>query len=420
MVEDQPYIRRITIYTDCGKTIADDTKVWAYIRSTEDSQSLQKDLDSLTTWSNKWLLHFNPDNCKIMHIGYKFDTKYYMLDDTRKVELQNTSVEKDLGVLTTDSLKPSLQCQKSAAKARSVLGIVRRNFRKLNINGFLLIYKSYIRPHLEYRVQAWSPYHQKDIQCLESVQRAATKLVPSLKKLSYEDRLKNLRLTTLYQRRIRGDLIETYKILTRKINVPSDNFFRLHTGSHNTRGHSLKLSVQRSRLDLRKNFFSLRVVRIWNSLPQDVVNSTSVMMFKRGLDKHCMEWIWALKASPTKLIIVKVKVKDPVCQAHMLCSVWVKWWTIYILSSAYRTAGLIFRFFMLSGLNDTFWGKEVRIIRNVIWGNMPPKWKCNQLHFTQLLPVRFSVTITVSDCPYRIFCCHSNRIVQSWMSRIES
>ena len=99
-------------------------------------------------------------------------------------------------------------------------------------------------------------------------------------------------------------------VLTGKINVPSDNFFHLHTGSDNTRGHSLKLSVQRSRLDLRKNFFNLRVVRIWNSLPQDVVNSTSVTMFKRRLDKHCMEWIWALKASHTKLIIIKVNVKE--------------------------------------------------------------------------------------------------------------
>jgi len=194
-------------------------------------------------------------------------------------------------VFTTDSLKPSLQCQKAAAKARSVLGMVRRNFRKLNANGFFLVYKSYVRPHPEYCVQAWSPYHQKDIQCLESVQRAATKLVPSLRKLSYEDRLNRLGLTTLYQRRIRGDLIEIYKILTRKVNVASDNFFCLHTNSHNTRGHSLKLSVQRSRLDVRKNFFSLRVVRIWNTLPQDVVDSTSVTVFKRRLDKCRTDWI---------------------------------------------------------------------------------------------------------------------------------
>ena len=106
-------------------------------------------------------------------------------------------MEKDIGVfVTSDSLKSSLQCQKAAATARSVLGMVRRNFRKLNANGFLLVYKSYIRPRLEYCVQAWSAYHQKDKQCLESVQRAATKLVPSLRKLSYEDRLNRLGLTT--------------------------------------------------------------------------------------------------------------------------------------------------------------------------------------------------------------------------------
>ena len=62
-------------------------------------------------------------------------------------------------------------------------------------------------------------------------------------------------MTTLYQRRIRGDLIETYKVLTGKVNVASDNFFSLHTGSYNTRGHSLKFLVQRPRFDLRKNFF---------------------------------------------------------------------------------------------------------------------------------------------------------------------
>jgi len=273
------------------RMFADDMKLWANIRTVEESLTLQMDLDSLSAWTNDWLLRFNPQKCKVMHIGHNIDTKYYMIDETGKVELQSVSVEKDLGVFTTDSLKPSLQCQKSAAKARSVLALVRRNFRRLNVEGFLLIYKSYIRPHLEYCVQAWSPFLQKDIQCLESVQRAATKLVPSLKKLSYEERLKRLGITTLYQRRIRGDLIETYKILTGKVNVTSDNFFSLYTASYNTRGHSLKLSVQRPRLDLRKYFFSNRVVNVWNSLPQNVVDSTTVNMFKRRLDKYCMEWI---------------------------------------------------------------------------------------------------------------------------------
>ena len=128
------------------------------------------------------------------------------------------------------------------------------------------------------------PYLQKDIQCLESVQRAATRLISGFKELSYEQRLRSTGLTTLELRRQRGDLIECYKILTGKENIDSHQFFHLSDNSHGLRGHSLKLSVNRSRLDLRKNFFSQRVASSWNSLPQHVVDATSVNTFKNRLD----------------------------------------------------------------------------------------------------------------------------------------
>jgi len=109
-----------------------------------------------------------------------------------------------------------MQCVRAAAKARSVMGMVRRNFRRLDKEDFLLIYKTYIWPRMEYCVQAWSPYLKKDIECLEKVQRSATKMVHGLCHLSYEQRLQHLELTTLKERRIRGDLIETFKIMTGK------------------------------------------------------------------------------------------------------------------------------------------------------------------------------------------------------------
>jgi len=95
-----------------------------------------------------------------------------------------------------------------------------------------------------------------DIQCLEQVQRAATKLVPGLKKLDYGERLKHLGLTTLEVSRKKGELIEAYKILTGKENVASNKFFEISGNTHNLRGHSMKLCVRRSKLDVRKHFFS--------------------------------------------------------------------------------------------------------------------------------------------------------------------
>jgi len=109
-----------------------------------------------------------------------------------------------------------MQCVRAAAKARSVMGMVRRNFRRLDKEDFLLIYKTYIWPCMEYCVQAWSPYLKKDIECLEKVQRSATKMVHGLRHLSYEQRLRHLELTTLRERRIRGDLNETVKIMIGK------------------------------------------------------------------------------------------------------------------------------------------------------------------------------------------------------------
>jgi len=270
------------------RMFADDTKLWTCIRSEADSVSLQKDLDRLVEWSNEWQLGFNPKKCKVMHIGQPLQnvTKYFMSDDSSKVEVLSVDMEKDLGVYFTKDLKPSIQCIKSAARARSILGLVRRHFRRLDIDDFLIIYKTYVRPHLENCIQVWSPHLQKDVQCLESVQRAATKLVPCLRNLSYEKRLQALRLTTLYDRRVRGDLIETYKILSGFEKVSCHHFFQLQSSGYHTRGHSMKLQVQRSRLDTRKYFFSQRVVQHWNSLPQSVVDATSVTSFKRRLDNY--------------------------------------------------------------------------------------------------------------------------------------
>ena len=114
-------------------------------------------------------------------------------------------------------------------------------------------------------------------------------MVYGYQKVSYEERLRRLGLTTLQQRRLRGDLIETYKIITGKENVDPTFFFTLHSGNYNTRGHPYKLEIKRSRLELRRNFYSQRfhLFHHWNSLPEHVVMADTVNTFKNRLDK---EW----------------------------------------------------------------------------------------------------------------------------------
>ena len=149
------------------------------------------------------------------------------------MKIEQTSMENDLGIYITSDLKPSIQCVKAARKARSVLAMVRRNFKRLDADNLLLIYKTYVRPHMEYCIQAWSPHLVKDIQVLESVQRIATRMVSKLKKLPYESRLHRLGLTTLERRRIRGDLIETFKILTGIEKVDMEHFFEFSDTGYN-------------------------------------------------------------------------------------------------------------------------------------------------------------------------------------------
>jgi len=121
----------------------------------------------------------------------------------------------------------------------TVLGMVKRNFRRLYEEDFLIIYKTYVRPHLEYCIQVWSPHLATDILCLEKIQCAATKIVPGLKKLAYGDRLKRLGLTTVETWRKRGDLMPSHirayvpkfvsiGLFCRPLAAKNSNFCRQH------------------------------------------------------------------------------------------------------------------------------------------------------------------------------------------------
>lgn len=261
---------------------ADDTKISRKISVENDSVLLQQDLDSLMNWSKQCHLDFNVDKCKIMRIKHGYQTEYEL--DGNKI--QETGEERDLEVFVTNDLKPSVQCAKAAAKGMQVLGVIKRNFVLTDEEDFRLLFNGFVRPHLEYCVPVWSPYLRKDIECLEKVQRRATKLVKGLQYKSYEERLRLLGITSLEKRRIRGDLIQVFRIVKGFDKVDLESFFELDNGGgHGLRGHQWKLKVKRSRLQLRGGFFSQRVINTWNRMPEGVVEAPSVNSFKIRLDE---------------------------------------------------------------------------------------------------------------------------------------
>ena len=228
-------------------------------------------------------MSFNVNKCKIMHFGYGNAKQEYNLDGTVPVE---TEEEKDLGVLIDNDLKFSRHVRGIVARANRMIGLMKISFENFDKDMFGPIYNTLIRPLLEYCVHAWSPYLVKDIQLLENVQRRATKLVREVRNMEYEDRLKELKIPKLIDRRIRGDMILTYRLLKGEEGIDHETFFSLDKSRYNLRGHSKKIFKTRAHLNIRRNFFSWRVVDKWNSLTEEEVSAQSTASFKNKYDKQ--------------------------------------------------------------------------------------------------------------------------------------
>ena len=169
-----------------------------------------------------------------------------------------------------------MQCDKASAKAMQSLGLIKRAFTHWTKESFLILYKTYIRPHLEYCVSIWNPHLARNIDKLERTQQRATKLVPELAHLPYEARSQHINLYSLYCWRQRGDLIEVYKLINHLNKISPDPFFTFVNST--TRGHDYRIFKEHCRTTARLKFFTNRIVNQWNSLPQYVTASASLLL----------------------------------------------------------------------------------------------------------------------------------------------
>ena len=258
---------------------ADDTKVFRKIESDADRQQLQDDLNKLNEWSEKWQMLFSYGKCKCLHTGHGNEDAQYTMGDT---VLNTTVKEKDLGLTISADMKVSEQCAIAAAKGNQILGLIRRNIVYKEKELIIPLFKTIVRPHLEYCIQAWRPYRKKDIDILERVQRRATKMIQKLRNISYKMRLRECGLTTLETRRLRGDQIKVFKILN-GLKILTEIFLFSVKEERRTRGHGITVVKKQCRLDIRKFSFSQRTVNEWNRLSADCVGASSVNMFKHNI-----------------------------------------------------------------------------------------------------------------------------------------
>ena len=264
------------------KLLSFDTKIY---NLSINNAILQKDLILLNHWTKQWQLNFNIKKCKVIHYGKRNPEKEYFLDENKQLKISIAEEERDLGISFDKDFNFEKHVQKAVAKANSILGIIKRSFISHEKETILTLYKSLVRPHLEYGNIIWSPFLKRQSLKIERVQRRATKLIPEIANIPYEERLKKLKLPSLKFRRLRGDLIETYKIFQGMYNIEIESI--LNKAPHNrTRNSLFKILMSHSKTNHLRFSLNNRVAMMWNALTNSTKSAENMNKFKNCLDKE--------------------------------------------------------------------------------------------------------------------------------------
>ena len=265
---------------------ADDAKVSKAIFSNNDCVVLQQGLDQMVEWSNDSLLGFHPGKCKSMRIQGRVEADIPHQYQMKGTTLERTDVEKDLGVKIDNKLTFEKHINGKISQANQIWGLIRRTFKYMNKFIFRTLFTAKVRSIVEYAAPVWNPHRKKLIEDIEKVQKRASKHVPGLSKLPYQDRLRALKLPTLQYRRYRGDMIEMWKITHEKYD-PDVVGNLINLQESRARGHIYNVAkpALTKNLDVRKFSFKMRVIEQWNNLPESVVTANTINTFKNRLDK---------------------------------------------------------------------------------------------------------------------------------------
>ena len=266
---------------------ADDIKLFITFPSDHASQlaasrKLQTDFLHLHDWSSRNGLSLNLSKCKVMHFGTTNVRSPIHLNDE---VLDEVNCIKDLGVFMTSSCIFNHHVAYIVSKANKSLGLVKKVFVSRDENVFLHLYKARVRSILEYGSILWDPYRKYLSDSVEKVQRRFTRIFPHLRDLTYQERLRHLKLLSLSARRLRYKLIFLYKIVNNLVDVNPDDYFRLSIYT-STRGNPVKIIPPFSRKDCRRYFFTVDTIFHWNNLFKHEIDVQNVAAFKKSITSY--------------------------------------------------------------------------------------------------------------------------------------
>lgn len=281
------YINDITkvIRNTYIKIFADDSKLIKVINSVEDRDLFNEDILAVTEWAVANKMELNRLKYQLIQYGKNPELKLpYTIDEDTTVNKSETV--KDLGVLMSENMLFNDHIIECKNKAKKVAGWILRLVQSRSEETILLLYKTYVRPHLEYACSLWSPHLVKHISAIESVQRSVTAKISGLENLNYWERLQKLNLFSLQRRRERYDIIHLWKIhkgiIQNDLNI---NFYDTPRYGWRCRRNNIQ-SRQRQLSTIRYNAFSSRAAALFNNVPKMVKNTDSLSVFKNRLDKH--------------------------------------------------------------------------------------------------------------------------------------
>lgn len=268
----------------CSSTrlFADDCLLYRRITSEQDAKTVQDDLDKLQKWENDWQMSFNPDKCEVLRVTLKRKptiTNYFIHGKC----LETVKSAKYLGLNIDSKLTFNNHVDTIAKKANKTRAFIARTTKRCPQQVKAEAYKTYVRPLLEYSASVWDPHTQNSIQQLEAVQRRAARSVLNNhdKTSSVTAMLQELKWEPLQERRAKARVTMCYRIVHALIAIPTQPY--LIANVRFTRGHDVKFLVPSTRVAAFSYSFFPATIRLWNSLPLDIVSAPTLDAFRGRL-----------------------------------------------------------------------------------------------------------------------------------------